>query len=622
MSSILIWDAEGLPPPHAGKTVLWRAFVTDSTQDCISIPQFVEENASSLRSRYLAWIYELGASNVQGSSLVEHLQLQSNFNYWWMTLLVEKSNFSKSPHIDDSIRLLAFSDWIAGQSITRIILTSTNRPLAECLHTWSEKVGVQFEWRRPIESKAQLSWLRRGFSLLPALLQACLWLLKYISERWVLRGEGVQAWRQSAGGVTFFSYLFNLTPKAAVSGKYESNYWGPLPEALRRKGCKSRWLHLYVKDACVPNSKKAAEIIRSFNETSKGMEVHTALDSFLSLRVVLNAIKNWLSLAWRGKYLHKFIINASKERFDLWPLHADDWRKSTCGVTAITNALYSNLFYVALKDLPKQEVGCYLQENQGWEFALIQHWKSADQGLLIGSPHSLVRFWDLRYFFDPRNYCQDNDMPMPLPDLVAVNGPSATNAYLQGGYPTNKLIQVEALRYLYLDKYEIQLNRSEEFKFNGLRLLVIGDYQASNTRLQMRLLAEAAEVLPIGTVITVKPHPACPINLQDYPELQFTLSMEPLSDLLRACDVAYTGAATAASVDAYCAGVFVISVADPAAMNLSALRGLLDVQYISTSDQLASAINLFFTTEKSERIAQPFFNLDNRINLWRSIFSC
>ncbi len=622
MCNILIWDGDSSPPVFEGKMVLWRAFASGLCQNYISIPQLVEENADALRARYLAWIYELGELHIKGARLVEHMQFNSNFSYWWMTLLAEKSNFSKSPYIDDAIRLLAFSDWIVGRSITKIKLTSANKPLAECLRMWCEKAGFQFEWHRLAESRVQGTLLSRGYFVLPAVMQACLWLLKYISERWVLRGEGVQAWRQSAGGVTFFSYLFNLKTDAAAIGKYESHYWGPLPETLRREGCKTRWLHLYVKDASVPNSRKAVEIIRSFNKTSQGLEVHTALDSFLSLRVVLYAIKDWMGLAWRGKHLQKYIANASKKEFDLWPLHAEDWKKATCGINAMSNVLYSNLFNAALRGLPKQKIGCYLQENQGWEFALIQHWKSTKQGRLIGSPHSMVRFWDMRYFFDTRNYGQDNEPPMPLPDFVAVNGPSATKAYIQGGYPANELIQVEALRYLYLEKFETQLVRGKGIKTSGFRLLVLGDYEASNTQFQMRLLAQAAEALPIGAEIIVKSHPACPIKKEEYPDLRISLTMEPLANLLGDCDVAYTSSVTAAAVDAYCAGVLVISVADPASMNLSPLRGLPNAQFVSSADELISAINLFFTTEKRERIVKRFFNLDNRLNLWRSILLC
>ena len=142
VDKLLIWDAEGSPPVDCWTNVLWRGFVTDVSSNSVSIPHLIEENADALRSRYLAWVYELGELRIKGSRLIDHLQLRPGFSYWWMTLLVEKCNFAKSPQIDDAIRLLAFTDWAAGKTIGSITLASVNQPLAECLRTWCEKSGI------------------------------------------------------------------------------------------------------------------------------------------------------------------------------------------------------------------------------------------------------------------------------------------------------------------------------------------------------------------------------------------------------------------------------------------------------------------------------------------------
>lgn len=619
MINILICDSEGLTRVDGDLTVLWRALKTDASPDWLSIPQLIEENADKLRARYLAWVYELGQTSLHGRSVIDHLQLRPGFSYWWMTSLAEKCNYDRSPQIDDAIRLLAFTDWAAGRSIERITLVSANAPLAECLRRWCEKSGVMFRWQRQPKPAAQLSWLRHAFAALPAGVQAWVWLLKYLRDRWPLRGVGLQAWRQTTGSVTFVSYLFNLVPDAAKAGQYECRYWGPLPEVLQREDCKTNWLHLYLRDALLPDAKKAAGFIRTLNENGRGMAVHATLDSFLSLSVVRQTFQDWLKLAWQGNRLHSLIATAPKTGIDLWPLFVEDWRESTCGVTAMSNALYCSLFNAALKALPKQQIGCYLQENQGWEFALIQHWKLAKQGRLVGVPHSSVRFWDLRYFFDPRSYCRNSIKSMPLPDQVAVNGQAATDAYLQGGYPADELVQVEALRYLYLDEVNAQPRANAVAPRQGLRLLVLGDYLASSTRLQMLLLARAAEALPVGTVITVKPHPSCPIRAEDYPELQLTVVMAPLVDLLAKCDVAYTSAVTSAAIDAYCSGVPVISVLDPTTLNMSPLRGYVGVYYISTALELSQVLNTASSNSWATSKQNTIFTVDNHLPKWQKL---
>ncbi len=572
-----------------------------------------------LRSRYLAWVYELGELCINDRRLIDHLQLRPGFSYWWMTLLVEKCNYEKSPQIEDAIRVLAFIDWAAGLALERVTLASANQPLAECLRGWCEKTGVAFEWQRLPRPQVPLSWARRAFAALPVGIQAWVWLLKYLLDRWPLRGAGVTAWRETTGSVTFVSYLFNLVLEAAKEGRYESHYWGSLPEVLRCDGCKSNWLHLYVKDALLPDAKKAAGIIQSLNNAGQGKEIHVTVDSFLSVRILRQVLSDWVNLAWKGRRLNGLVATTTQAPLDLWPLFAEDWRESTFGATAMGNVLHCNLLEAALKALPKQQIGCYLQENQGWEFALIQQWKLANQGRLVGVPHSSVRFWDLRYFFDSRSYSQNKFESMPLPDQVAVNGQSATDAYLKGGYPADNLVQVEALRYLYLENANARPVSDSAARRQGLRLLVLGDYLATKTRIQMSLLAQAAASLPAGMVITVKPHPACPIHVEDYPELHLTVVMEPLTKLLNECDVAYTSAVTSAALDAHCSGVPVVSVMDPTTLNMSPLRGYAGTFYASTPDELIRALQAIISAQLAAPTQAAVFTLNRALPLWRRL---
>ena len=58
---------------------------------------------------------------------------------------------------------------------------------------------------------------------------------------------------------------------------------------------------------------------------------------------------------------------------------------------------------------------------------------------IVGCPHSSMRFWDLRYFFDKRDYNQNRKHPMPLPNQVAVNGKMALNMYKNSSFPEKKI---------------------------------------------------------------------------------------------------------------------------------------------------------------------------------------
>ena len=602
--------------------MLWRAFSDGNTTNVVSIPQLIEKNSEYLRSLYLAWVYELGESRLQDRRVIDHLQLRPNFSYWWMTLLVEKCNFSKSPLIVDAIRMLAFIDWTAGRSIASLTVVTANQPLAECLDDWCKKSGIQFDWQRLSKSEESLSRLGQVYAALPMALTAWVWLAKHLFERWPLRGVGMNEWRRSQGRVTFFTYSDNCVPETIHQGRYENRYWAGLPEALRQEACPTNWLHIYVKDSLFPTVKQATTALRTFNQTERNQQCHVALDTFLGISVVFRTLGDWLRLIGSSFRLGKGLAHAKElERTspNLWPLMRQDWQKSTFGVTAMENLLYLNLLEAALKRLPKQQHGVYLMENQGWEFGLIQAWRAAGHGCLTGAPHSTVRFWDLRYFFDPRNYKRNGCNDFPMPNQVACNGPVMRESYRQGGYPVQDLLDVEALRYLYLGETYPATNSVRCRQNVPSRLLVLGDYMPRDTLFQIRLLERAVSFMVHPLEILVKPHPNCPIHLTDYPALRMRVTTDPISKLLAECDVVYAGAVTSAAVDAYCAGVPLISFLNPNTLNLSPLRGFVGVLFADMPEALASGLASAADNPRAGISRSTYFTIDAQLSSWRRL---
>ena len=610
-----IWDCDGLPPCGEKFTILWRSYDNAGRDNVISLPKLVEANSDVYRSKYLAWIYELGQEHINGSQIIDHLEIHAGFSYWWMTLINEKSNYFKSPQIEIGIKLFAFLDWAQETKIEDITLVSAEKELAEILKLWARDLGLTFKWRQLKKPHASLSWQRRIYEEFPYVVKALTWLPRHIIKRWPLRGVGLREWQQSKGHVTFFSYLFNLAPEAVINGRYKSRYWAHLPDMLLQEDLKANWLHLYVEDSLLPSSRQAAETLRRFNKAEKGEQVHVTLDTFLSFSIVVRTIRDWIHLIWVGVRLRKRIrIIAKKQHsLNLWPLLEDDWRQSMFGITAINNLLYLNLFESALTSLPKQRLGVYLQENMAWEFGLIYAWRKCKHGKIIGCPHSTVRYWDLRYYFDSRVYVQKKtSLAMPLPNLVAVNGSAAKHAYFRAGYSNENIVEVEALRYLHL--INIRKHKDKVSVRQGYRLLT-----KYHTEVQMKMLVSLATRLPDNIMITLKSHPAYPIEPLDYPCLSFTVSNKPINELLQDNDVVYTSAVTSASVDAYCAGLPVITVLDPLLLNQSPLRGFADVSFVSSPENLLLALLSVSLVPKSYSTKQKFFSLDLDLPRWRKL---
>lgn len=614
---MLIWDAEGPAPIEAGITVLWNSFGEGDKPGVLSLPSMVEEQADDLRKRFLAFIFELGEARVNGKRLVDDLELRPGFSYWWMTSIVYKANAFSSPFISDVVKLLALEGVIRNRQVNAVILASSNKNLGRILTSFCSDAGLSFEWRRSARLDITGSWAQRLYRTLPYPVRSVVWLVRYLWKSWALKGSHLPERVGTAAEITFVDYLLNLDRNALAEGKFASDYWANLAGILERRGWQVSWLHHYIRHDLVVSASKARNLIGQFNLSGAVQQSHGLLDGALSISTVFAALRDYVRIAWRYRRLRKAKTHfqPSGSRINLWPLFSHDWHHSMVGPAALSNCLYLNLFERTLSRLPHQRLGIYLQENQGWEMAFIHAWRAAGHGQLIGMPQATVRYWDLRYFFDPRCYQRLGKNDLPMPDRVALSGPAFVKAFQDGGYPTNEIVEVEALRYLYLS--DVKAGSAVDGSSASFHILVLGGYVPSKTRHQMQCLVEAARNLPPTTRYTIKPHPACPIDASDYPSLNAQIANVSLLQLLGTCNIAYTGNVTSSAVDAYAVGVPVVSILDADALNVSPLRGLEGVVYVTSPTELANA---FRYVEKHERtVAQPYFYLDKKLPRWHML---
>ncbi|MEA5421444.1 TIGR04326 family surface carbohydrate biosynthesis protein [Spirulina sp. CCNP1310] len=599
--------------------MLWRSFPGNDDTNVISIPKLVEEQADELRTRYLAWLYDLGESKIQGVRLIDRLAIRPTFSYWWMTLPALCSYEPQSP-IYTVIRLLALEEIHNQLSPKKILLVSSNKLLAQTMRLWCKKIKREFKWERIHKTTTQLSLVRKIYASLPYSLQAVISLFHYIWQRRHLTQQKIDWTATSDADVTFVNYLCNLTPKALSTGHFSSHYWTSLVNVLSEEGLKSNWIHHYIKHPDVPLTQKAEELIAKFNQNGTNQQFHLSLDNVLSISIILAVIRDYMRLASISFTLKSFRDKffPAQSSINLWPLLKQDWYNSITGPNSISNCLFLNLFERLLAQIPPQKLGIFLQENQSWEMAFIYAWRTSEHGQLIGVPHSTVRYWDLRYFFDPRSYDSNTKNKLPMPNFVAVNGPVSMKMYQEGGYPKEQIIEVEALRYLALAD-EVH----HKSQVSSLKLLVLGDYFSDNFHQQMLFLEKSEFTLSSNIYYskiyyTVKPHPILTINSSDYPTLKFQISNLPLVELLPDHDVVFTSNGTSAAVDAYCTGVPVISLLDGNSFNISPLKGLKNTTYVSSPSELTTAL-LFHINNETKNYPQTYFRLDQNIPRWKTI---
>ena len=88
---LYIWDSSEPIGDEELNIIDWRG--GKKKKSLYSIAEYLEENSVRLRDKYLQFIYQLGHSKIKQKSILEHLALENNFSFWWMTLLAEKSPF-------------------------------------------------------------------------------------------------------------------------------------------------------------------------------------------------------------------------------------------------------------------------------------------------------------------------------------------------------------------------------------------------------------------------------------------------------------------------------------------------------------------------------------------------
>jgi surface carbohydrate biosynthesis protein (TIGR04326 family) len=610
--SLLIWDSAGVAPAGDWTTLHWQQYPHNNNPNDISIVQLVEQNADELRSKYLAWIYDLGETKIEGKRVIDHLAIRPGFSYWWTSSIGQKFNCSGTSQINDAIKALALEDFVGKHKFTDIFLTSDNLQLADCIDYFCQKNAINFQFKK-INAVRKKSFVKSLFHLLPGSIKAVIFLLRYLVRTFPIYFVRNIKTPNVVGEVMFIDVLVHLDKQSVLAGKFRSNYWTELIDKLQRWDIKSNWAHLFFSHPAVPSIKQANHILSNFNSSSNNEQCHILVERPLKFNTLVTVISDFFKIRRSFRRLQSIReVFPTGSNLNLWALHADEWNNSLCGSSAIDTCLKLSLFLEMFASLPKQRTGVYISENQPWEMALIYAWKVSGHGKLIGTLHTTLRYWDLRYFYDSRSFVQRNVNDLLLPDVLAVNGPVAYKSILSSGYPSIRVVSVEALRYLHL------LNKPTKTAGDGgLRVLVCGDFLEETTKKLLAWITYAAASLNSNARYIFKPHPAYPFNVKQLPLIFNGANQATLSDLLANCDVVFTSCITSAAVDAYLIGRVVIQMLSGENFNESPLRGLTNVKYVISPEDLLVTLRSIDINWKDA--PEDYFFLASALPRWKNL---
>ena len=615
---ITILDADIKLPAVCGEVFRWNGYGEDDGQHALL--DYCETHSQRLRAKYCQWVHDLGESRIQDKRVIDHLAIDDQMSFWWMTLLAEKSHY-KSP-ISKAIRLLAVEEILSQKSPAKVQLVSGDRVLHETLSTMCQALGIDYEWQKQPAHSEATPWFRRLLSRLPHPIQALIFLAGYVWRSLSHGAVDKPVWSDDKEALFVCTYFLNFDLDRADKGEFHSGYWEGLHGLIKQHAIPTSWLHLYLPNHAAPSPRATNIILQRFNRKKQPPEAHGFVEACFSLPMALSILKAWLRLlrtSWRLRHIEAEFTPAGSH-LSLWPLMRQDWHSSIRGSAAISGLRWLALFDRTMADAPTQNKGLYLSENQAWERALIWAWKRHSHGQLIGVIHTMVRFWDIRYSFDDRTMVNTRSHGIPWPDLTAANGKVAMDAFAKRNHPKGHVVECEALRYGYINQRRTKKKQSPR-RDDAINILILGEYEEKKTVKLMRLVEAAAAHFSPRARYSIKLHPASQLSKSDcsIPGLQVVDGA--IGEILEAFDIVIASDSTSAVIDTLLAGVPTIIMLDEKELNYSPMRGQDSVQFVANPQELVTALNKATTEPFICPQQEDFFFLDPDFPRWQGLLA-
>ncbi len=603
-----------------GVDVYWNTYET--AVNAISVPEYLDKHEDRIRARYNTFIHDLGERKLKSGTIIkQHFQYRSGYNIWWMSLLVEK-NLVKSPEISDCLKLFALEEILTQFDPMKVLMFTSNYKLYKTVKALCLKMDILFY---VVTDKDESGYgLNRVRKNLPNMLKGFIFIALNTAKHWPLRLVKSKHWQEGPEQLFIFSQFINLNPNDRNTSKVYSKYWETLPAMLHQRQVKMNFLNNFFICREVPDMHTGISWFNKINDaTLTHGERHRFLYSFLDPLIVLKVFVRFIAIHLARPRL-KGIADAftpTGSKLNFWHLLEKDWADSTRGSVLAENLILFALIDKAVRELPEQKLGLYLQENNGWERAFLHAWRKHKKTPVIGVPHTTIRYWDLRYIEDERLFTNNKKVKMPRPDKVAVNGPVARKMLINSGYPAAELVETEALRYLATD-----INNAAKITKEGpekIRILLCGDIDPESTSAMLRCAEEGLALLSMGEMpkleITYKSHPVTRVDHSSFNIPILAETNENIKQMIHSYDVMIATDSTSAAVEAYEAGLKVIVFTYTQRVNFSPMKGVNNVSFVVRGEELSRVLSDKKLLEKHAE-TETFFWSDPALPRWKAIF--
>jgi len=589
-------------------TIYWNEFGTNQSNDLISLPTYIEQNEEALRRRFLEFVYEVGQYRVAGRTVIERLQIDEDFSYWWLTLFALRRTHPDSG-IPETIKLLALEEIVKKMNISEITINIQEPRARRCIKDFCLNLEISCTDIGPPSHRTKSRFSLRGFSP-----KWCIALATLCRQTWRSRSFNQNQIAESNGkSIALFDYLTGFEAEAADAGTYRSRFWSNLPELLEEQFDKLIWNHTREIGDSSSSRKSAEKLLSTLNVHP--VSSHKLFESKIGLQIFWRVVRDYCRLhkSRIGRTETKTMFTPVNSDLPLWPLFRTEWIDSLRGSTAIRHLILLHTIREMVGQMPRQLVGIYLLENQPWELVLTNAWKRAGHGTLIGMPQAAPKYWEVRQFVDSRSRTDLGLSKFPQPDLIASTSLRGRQMLLSSGVSQDQVIDVEALSYQYLINLQKSKDSSEKFSTANPTVTLLGDFSVDETR---QLLDICSPVLAQnGHSAIFKAHPTSPLNKSEIAKYGITEFVGDLGALLTSSRLVITTSFTSAAVDAYCLGIPLLLFSNGKDLNMSPLRDEPGVQFFHDSISLQALLEQ--TTGLETSSSRDFFNLDLNLYRWR-----
>ena len=472
-----------------------------------SLLKYVEANRYLIRSKYLDFINDLGAKNINDKSLEKISKLKNGHSMWEMSTINEKNIF-KSSNIKECLKLLGLILFIKKHKIKELIFCGTNNNVHMSLKVLSLNNKINYKF---INLKDKYIREKEGKKLIPYFIRASIFLAHYIVTRFkiIILNKNYSVFKSDK--ISILSYFVHIKK---IKKKEQINLWGSFNKILNFRKKKLNILNDFSPSNDVPDIKTFLKKIDLMTDKDNA---YSPLDNYFSLSDILRVKLSYVIVYFKFSLLKnkdKYFFYG-RDKINFYYFLKEDFNTSFFGEVLIKNLIYVAIFENLFSNVVKQNFFFFLYENQGWEKALLKSWSKYHNGNLIANINSTIRFWDLRYFHSKKfNFKKNNS-----PNYILVNGKLSKEIASESNMidSKKKIVEIEALRYQYMKKNSVK-------KINN-NVIIFGDISVKENFEVCEALNKLGLPYKKKFIFHFKPHPTLNIKYikkikKDFPFLK------------------------------------------------------------------------------------------------------